>query len=187
MNLNCAALIVLCVCLSFNAHAGKKDYKKLLKHYTHAQETYQREDFYASLNWTASYLHPNLISEALTHMNEMYQFSSTQRVENKKKWHDKLDGYVVFYVNFYGYDYKHSDLSKDNGDWNIFLTSGAERFEPVKIEKITKPSPLEVTLFPYTNIWSRHYYIYFPQEAATGNTMQLNVVGPQGTGKLVWK
>ncbi len=180
-----AVLVALFV--SSPSLAANRKYKAALKENTRTQETYQREDFYASLKWTVTYLKPEFVDVTLGYMSEFYDSSAADQNSKRFEWQKRFHDTTAFYVSFYGYDFNHSDLSNKNGDWEIFLLSDGKRYNATKIEKVGKPSPLEMRLFPYTNLWARHFYVYFPEEAGRGSKIELRVVGPQGNGSLIWK
>jgi hypothetical protein len=172
--------------LSPLAHA-KNPYKKAVKKWTREHEVYQREDFYTSLKWFATLQSDDFIAAKAQEMAQIYEYDGSQHQAYLKKELDQHQPYLSFFVSFYGYDYNNSDISNEKSDWKIQVEVNGERYEPVKIVKIDKLKPLHQRLYPYANLWSRHFFIYFPKPAgADSSQVRLLMNGPFGNDELIW-
>lgn len=168
------------------AASPKKIYKKALKKWSRQQEVYQREDFYVSIDWTATYQSPEFVEAKASRMNQIYDFRGEKARDVLLKEQEKFSKYTGFYVAFYTYQYRFSDLNSKGNGWKLYLEANGERYEPVKIEALKRLRPLYQTLYPYSNLWSRHYYIYFPKVNAAPSDIKLKVTGPLGYSTLSW-
>lgn len=191
------SLVVLAMALLiFNAapafsdsspHASRHDYKKALKRWTRADELYQREDFYASLSWHATYLSAEFVSAQANEIGRIYDHTSYDERRIEREMFDRFAGQTVFFVSFYGYDYKSGDLADKEPQWILRLEVDGQRYAPVKIEPVKKPTPLDKQLFPFINTWSRHYYVYFTGFASVkSEDVHLRINGPYSNGHLNW-
>lgn len=165
----------------------KKSYKKALKAWTHEDELYQREDFYASMKWTVTYLSPEFMAAQADMVSDIYDHSPTEKARYVRQQRDRFGGYEAFFVSFYGYDYKTADLAKKDSIWRLRLEENGREVAPSKFEEIRKPTPFDIQLYPYINTWSRHYFVYFPKAAGLrpGET-KLKINGPYSRGELAW-
>lgn len=172
--------------LSPFVHA-KNPYKKAIKKWTRDNEVYQREDFYASLKWFATLQSDDFIVAKAQEMAKIYEHDAGQTQIYLKKEMDQHHPYLSFFVSFYGYDYNNSDISNEKAGWKLHVEVNGERYEPTKIVRIDKLKPLHQRLYPYSNIWSRHFFVYFPKPAgADASQVKLLVNGPFGNDELIW-
>lgn len=165
-------------------HVRKSVYRKAFKKWTKSDELYQREDFYASMAWHVTYLSPGFLSTLVDEVARIYDYSPAETDKYRREVMQKFGDNSVFFVSFYGYDYKASDISKKDSVWKLRLETADSRDEPEKIELIKKPDPLLTQLYNYIRPWARHYYVYFPQVDAP--TVKLKVNGPHSQGELTW-
>ena len=94
----------------------------------------------------------------------------------------------LFADPFYAYDRKNGDLANKDSDWQLFLDVDGKKIKTKKIEKISKITDYHRVLFPYSNIWSRHYLISFPKHNEQKFTpVTLSIRGPFGQSQLEWK
>lgn len=185
------SLLLLLVFFVATAHAypqtKKKAYRKAFKNVTRYDEIYQREDFYASLTWYATHLSDEFLAAQIEEVARIYDWSPSEKEKYADEQRAKFSNYTVFFVSFYAYDYKTSDLSKKDSVWSLKLETGGQRYEPVKFEAVSRPTPLDIQLYPYINPWSRHYLVYYPKfSSAPKGDLMLRVSGPYAQGSLAW-
>lgn len=185
------SLSFLILLFSFTANTAfastKSEYKKSLKAWTQKQEVYQREDFYASMTWAATLLSPEFLSAQNDEIARIYRQTDDERSQTSAQRMNKFANATVFFVSFYGYDYKTANLAKKDSIWKLRLEVDGERFEPVRFESMSKPTPFDSQLFPYINPWSYHYYVYFPNVTrANSRQIKLTIDGPFSHGVLAW-
>lgn len=180
-------LVALCG-LAFAVHAGEGSYKKTLKKWTRTDEVYKADDFHAVIIWSATILNDRMLSAQAEKYAKAYNVGVSERDEIFEKLEKKREGGTLFFVSFYSYDRKFNDLADKRAGWDLRLEAGDSTFRPLHIEKINKPTPLDLLYFPYFDQWSTGYYVRFPAEAG----MQvfpwtLAVHGPKAHSTLVWK
>lgn len=167
--------------------AKRVSYKKALKQHTESQEIYQREDFHASLSWHATWLKPAFLEAMSYEHAKIYNLNSNERITYLKDLQREYADFDVFFVSFYSYDRKESDLASLRTVWKLRLEGeGDQYYSPAKFEKVAKPNTYLKRMFPYINTWSNHYYVFFPK-SGFGKSAKLSVRGPTGKGHLTWK
>ena len=164
----------------------KKQYEKTLWKWTRTSEVFQRDDFNASLKWYATPINEEIIAAQIRRVASVYQYDQPEYDNLSAKMTERFSHYTVYYVSFYSYEYRFEDLSKESNDWKIYLESNCNKTAPIKIEKINKVSQMDQMLFPYSNLWSHHYYIYFPKQSESTCPVKLSVFGPGGKDTLTW-
>ncbi len=185
---------LLCLLLGFaGRHADAKSYrhsyKKSLKQATRSQELYQREDFHASLKWQATWLNAEFLQAWSNEHARIYHLSESERQAYLAELEQKFSGFDAFFVNFYSYDYRESDLTNLKSVWHLRLPAedaDGEGVQPVKVTKISKPDSYLKRIFPYIDVWSSHCYVFFPKGTQPDGHMTLNVFGPTGKSHLSW-
>jgi hypothetical protein len=182
----CALLLTL-ISPQLFAHVAKKEYRKALKTWSRSDELYQRQDFYASMKWDVTYFSPDFFAAQVDEVARIYDSSPAENAKYGNDQHAKFGGFTIFFVSFYGYDYKNSDLAKKNSVWTLRMEVGGERYDPVKFESVNKPTPLDRQLYPYINTWARHYFVYFPKISVLNpGDLKLKINGPYSQGSLSW-
>lgn len=169
------------------AKSLKKVYQKALKTWTRDDELYQRDDFYASMKWHATYLSSEFQAVQNEFVVDVYGYSPTERAKFVRERQNRFGGYVAFFVSFYGYDYKTADLAAKDSIWRLRLDAGGREVAPAKFEEIKKPTPFDMQIYPYINTWSRHYFVYFPKTSGlVSGEIKLKINGPNSRGELAW-
>lgn len=165
----------------------KRDYKKALKTWTRDDELFQRPDFYASMKWSVTYLSPSFVRAQNDELARIYNRLPSEKDAALRGAQSRYGGYEAFFVSFYGYDYKTADLAKKDSIWLLRLEVNGRRYEPVKIEPLSKPTPIDIDLYPYINTWARYYTVYFPKVSGIrSGDVTLHIHGPDAEGALSW-
>ena len=72
-----------------------------------------------------------------------------------------------FYVALYAQESKWADLDAEEPTWIVRLVDSAgTETDPIKLDKVRRPTARELTYFPYTNSFRTVYRLSFPR--ATG-------------------
>lgn len=168
---------------------SSSQYKKTYKTWTRSDEVYQREDFHASFKWHATRLSPEFIQSWAEEYAHIYDLNQDQQVAYSQDLDNKYSGQNVFFVVFYSYNNRESDLAKKDSIWQLSLKSQSEKLSPVKIEKLSKPNSFDKRIFKDLDTWSTGYFVYFPkfQSETQGYPITLSIHGPTGHGDLSWK
>ncbi len=189
----CARALVFLVCVFFLAVMlitpcfAKTSYKKIFKQVSRHEEVYGRDDFYASLNWYATYQDAAFLSAKVDKIARIYDYDSDRKSALWQAERKNLDKYHRFFVCLYTYEYKYGDLTSHDTVWELVLDVDGEKIKPEKIELIPKVDPLTQSLFPYSNIWSRHFEVLFPKKNhVAGVPLRLQINGPFGRSVLKW-
>lgn len=197
-------ILLFCGGVFFSAAAStKSDYRRAFKKHTRSDELYQNVGLYASISWYATVLSPEFARAQAGEAARIYHYTPKEQEDFYRAELSKSSGQLRLFLSFYAFDRKSSDITKKGNPWQLKLVKNGQEYQPVKIEKVDKPTQLEKWFFPYINIWSVHYYITFPVALGDcitsdiscntsyiyNNTspLSLEVRGPFGHGTLVWK
>lgn len=77
---------------------------------------------------------------------------------------------IVFWVNLYSSYYESSNISDKNSFWNVYLDCNGKKIQPLKIEEVSKDSPLNAWLYlGPKDYWSKNYIIEFNKNCDINN------------------
>jgi len=186
-----SVVLLFCILFSFIIFPSdlyaKKSYKRVLKSWTRQKEVYGRDDFYACMKWFVTYQSNEFVNSKIDKVTGMYKYSDQKAGQFLQAEKEKYDGYYGFYISFYAYDYRYSDLSAKDSVWELQLEVDGKQMSPAKIKKISSLTPFYRSLYPYSNVWSRHYIVYFPKKTKISNPpLTLSINGPFGHSSLKW-
>ncbi|HSC87444.1 MAG TPA: hypothetical protein VLC09_09255 [Polyangiaceae bacterium] len=127
---------------------------------------------------------------------EDYRLSAAERRSMLDRSLAEARAGETFYVALFAQNQKYGDLKIDDPTWIVRLVddSGNET-PPLNVERIRKPTAVELTYFPYTSPWRLVYRITFPRQNARGTSIVrpdarwfgLRFAGPLGNTTLVWE
>lgn len=170
-----------------SADARAPSYKKTLKKWTRGAELYQRDDFHASLTWDVSWITNDLLEAQARKYGKVYEVDESVQQEKLAEWQAHHGGGAVFLVSFYSYERREKDLSRESSVWKLKLDANGRELTPVKIEKINRKDSLLKLFYPFVNLWTHQYYVYFPEGSlSSSDKLMLSINGPTGKGKLYW-
>jgi len=100
-----------------------------------------------------------------------------------------------FYVALASENRRQADLTRPESAWVVRLTDDrGNETEPVEIERIRKPGPVEQAYFPYTSVFRQVFRVRFPAATERGpsiaedaTSVVLRFSGPRGEQALEWK
>lgn len=88
---------------------------------------------------------------------------------------------TVFWVNLYSSYYESNNISDKKSFWNVYLDCNGKRIQPVKIEEVSKDSPLNAWLYlKPKNYWSSNYIIEF-DKSCDSDTIDFNMASIVGS------
>ena len=184
-------MVFLCTCLSTNTTwaTGHKSssYKKQLKNWTREDEVYQREDFHASFKWHATRLSDEFLEAWANEQAKIYDLDDEAKVRFLQNLQNEYANQDVFFVSFYSYSFRESDLSNPKAVWKLSLETADSILVPVQIQKLPKPTSYHSRIFKYIDTWSTCYFVTFPKSQNGDQDFHLKINGPTGKGQLQWK
>jgi hypothetical protein len=180
-------LLLFCFLLPSSSWA-KFNYKKPLKKWTRQNEVYQREDFYASMLWTATFHSKEFLHAKVEKISGFYDYNDSQKQNLMNEELSKIEDEMVFFVSVYTYNYRDANLTLDSNAWEILATVQGQAVKPKTVKRIKKPSPTQLSLYPYINLWSNHYMITFPKPISGDvRNIELSLKSPFAKDTFVWK
>jgi hypothetical protein len=177
------AVLVFCACAGTRA---KHVYRAVLHEWTRSGEAFQSELLFISVKWHASLLSPDLLLAQANEVGNVYQ-AGDERDAFLASESTRYRGTISFFVSFYSFEHKYSDLSREDCSWKLSLVDHGARSTPLTIQKIHTLTPLQRYLFPYVDTWSSFYIVSFPRAASTNyHGLELSIRGPDGSSHLDW-
>ncbi len=125
-----------------------------------------------------------------------YRLSEGKKASFLKRSLDESKKYHQFYVALYAQHYNWADLEEDEPTWIVRLVDSAgTETDPIKLDKIRKPSVRELSYFPYTNSFRTVYRVSFPRATEQGTAtiasdakwFALRFAGAQGQADVTWQ
>lgn len=168
---------------------ARPSYNRILKKWTRHDDLYQRDDFYASLVWKATFLSDAVLQAQIEKIAKIYDHDAEKLAEAQAEQNKRFAGKVGFYVSVYTYDFKSADLNDPRNEWLVQMEVDSKKYRSEKIEKLGKLTPMYQKLYPYSDIWSRQYLVYFdkPENFDGATKIKLSLNGPEAKGVLEWK
>lgn len=179
-------LILFFLIFTMTAQAKEPSYKKVLKEWTRTHTVYQSSDFHVSILWNATLLNEEMINAMASYYQKTYNISDEERVEVMADFKQKQEGELLFFVSFYTSNRSFADIQNPRAHWDLRLNVGPHAYKPLRIEKVSKQTPLLQLYFPYLDQWSKGYYVWFPSESKS-EAFELSIHGPQAHSELEWK
>lgn len=176
--------------ISFSSSSFSKSpsYKRVYKKWTRSDSVFGLSDFHASILWSATLLNDQVIEAQAKKFAKAYEVPLNEKEEELKRLKEKRGDEVLFFVSFYSHDRHFNDLTNKRAKWDLRFEAGEVTYRPVRLEKFTRPNPLDKLYYPSLGPWSHGYYVWFPAEAGMRpHPWVLSVHGPKTRSKLKWK
>ena len=163
-------------------------FKKALKKYHRHGESFSFSTLFDNITWDVVYKSPEFREAATRKLAKDYRWTEDEL--KTKLWdedHEAAKG-PEFIAMVYTYHKTWNDLDVKDSIWKLRLEGDGKQFEAVSIVKI-KPTPIDTSLYPFVDPWTKAYSVVFPQEAYSildGN-FSLSVFGVKGKNTLRWK
>src|SRR5690606_36465606 len=98
-----------------------------------------------------------------------YRFSSAKKRSFLKRSLDEAKEFHQFYVALFAQQPTWAELEVDDPAWVVRLVDSAgTETDPIKLDRIRKPTARELSSFPYTNSFRTVYRISFPRQTEEG-------------------
>lgn len=171
------------------------DYDSVLSRWTRSESLISMSDLDNFLSATATYESWDFRWAFVVRYAEDYRLTVDQQHALLESSLAETKEYHQFYVALYAQRRPWGDLTAENPAWIVRLIDdlGSET-APNEIKRIKKPSPIELTYFPYTTPWRSTYRIRFPVLTLDGRRtisdrarwLGLRFAGAQGNQQLLW-
>ena len=154
---------------------ARASYNSVLRKWTKDGRSFAANTMDARLIW-----HATLLSDELV--------DAQQRLAQKRKVtlpSQDLTG-VNFFLKFYTHKALNNFSLDDGSTWKIFLVgSNGQEVPAIKIDSVTI-TPVESTLYPHMDRWSKAYIVKFPEtDLGTGPKLVLRSIVAESV--LEWK
>jgi hypothetical protein len=171
------------------------DYDSVLRRWTRTESLISLSALDNFLTATATYESWDFRWAYAVRYAEDYRLTVDQRHALLERSLAETEQYHQFYVALYAQKLRWADLSSPNPAWIVRLIDDqGNETAPSEIERIRKPSAIELTYFPYTTPWRTTHRIRFPVLTLDGrrtisdraNWLGLRFAGAQGNQRLLW-
>ena len=172
------------------------DYDSVLRRWTRTQDMISLSELDNFLTATATYESWDFRWAYAVRYAEDYRLTVDQTHVLLQNSLAETQKYHQFYVALYAQRRYWSDLTADNAAWIVRLIDdqGSET-APMEIKRISNPSAIELTYFPYTTPWRVVHQIRFPLMTLDGRPtvsprahwLGLRFAGAQGHQQLLWE
>jgi hypothetical protein len=171
------------------------DYKPVLEMWTRKTELISQEEMDNVLSVTATFESWDFRFAYVERYARDYRLSDAKKAAFQKRSLEESQKYHQFYVALYAQEGKWADLDAEEPTWIVRLVdSSGKETDPIKMDKVRRPTARELTYFPYTNSFRTVYRLSFPRLAASGaptiapdaEWFALRFAGAQGQADVTW-
>ena len=146
--------------------ASQERYREALDRFTRHAEIYELFDTRA---FTAATLQTMAFRQARVARMADFRSQTAADVEallaaERKAHEEALEVVVGLHANERRFD----DMNKPNSIWSLALVSEAGEVAPLTVERISRPDPNFVALYPYLGAFWTAYRVRFPRNLASG-------------------
>ncbi len=163
-------------------------FKKALKKYHRFGQNFNPSTFHDNISWHVIYKSPEFREAFAYKYAKDYRLSAEEL--KSKLWDEEQEAAKgpEFILIVYTYSKSWNDLDSKDSVWKLRLEAGDKQFDPLSITSF-KPTPLETSIYPYMDPWTKAYSVLFPKEAdaALENDFSLSIFGVKGKSTLKWK
>ncbi|MFO0660983.1 MAG: hypothetical protein U0165_14300 [Polyangiaceae bacterium] len=171
------------------------DYDQVLERWTRSGSLVAINELDDLLSITSTYESWDFRWAYVVRYSADYRFTVEQRKEllestlaDSRKTHQ-------FYIALHGANRRELDLSKKTSAWVVRLIDDhGNETAAAEITPIKKPSAIERTYFPYTNVWRVAFRVRFPATidghptiAPDAQWFGLRFAGAQGNSDIIWQ
>lgn len=201
---------LILACLSFGCRPGPaaislhggpraythRDYEPLLHLWTRKAQLLSVDEMDNVLTVTSTFESWDFRWAYVERYARDYRLTDARKQQFLKRSLDESKKYHQFYVALYAQHPRWGDLEEDDPTWIVRLvdSTGAET-DPLEMDRIPKPSPRELTYFPYTSSFRTVYRLSFPRATEGGTPtisesadwFALRFAGAQGSADVTWQ
>lgn len=163
-------------------------FKKALKKYHRHGENFNPSTFHDNITWDAIYKSSQFREAATYKIAKDYRISDDEL--KSKLWDEEQEAAKgpEFILLVYTYSKTWNDLDSKESVWKLRLEGSGKQFDPESITPF-KPTPLQTSLYPYIDPWTKCYSVLFPKEAYSilDGDFSLGIFGVKGKSTLRWK
>lgn len=177
-----------------NYDAG--DYKPALAKWTRKAELLSVDEMDNVLTVTSTYESWDFRWAYAERYARDYRMSDPKKESFRRRSLEESQKYHQFYVALYAQEPKWADLEADEPAWIVRLvdSSGTET-DPIKLDKVRRPTARDLTYYPYTNSFRTVYRLSFPRSTPSGTPtiaenaewFALRFAGAQGRADVTWE
>lgn len=171
------------------------DYKPALRTWTRKTELLSVDEMDNVLSVTSTFESWDFRWAYTERYARDYRISDSKKESLRQRSLEESKKYHQFYVALYAQEQKWADLDVEEPTWIVRLvdSSGTET-DPIKMDKVRKPTARELTYYPYTNSFRTVYRLSFPRRTESGTPtiapnaewFALRFAGAQGQADVTW-
>lgn len=171
------------------------DYESILKRWTRSESLVALHELDDLLSVTSTYESWDFRWAYVVRYADDYRLTVEQRKVLLETTLAETRQHHQFYMALHGSNRRWNDISRKSSAWVVRLIDdkGNETI-PSEIQAIAKPTALETTYFPYTNVWRQAFRVKFPTSVDGRPTLApdarwfgLRFAGAQGHQDVIWQ
>lgn len=180
--------LLLCFMALSATAADVPSFKKALKKYHRHGAQFNFSTFHDNITWDVIYKSAEFREAAAYKYAKDYRLSDS---ELQAKLVDEEQAALKgpeFIVLVFTYSKAWNNFDAPDSVWKLRLEAEGKQFDPVSIVAF-KPTPLETSLYPFFDPWTKAYSVLFPTEAyaVLNEQFSLSAFGAKGKSTLRWK
>ncbi len=177
-------------------HYDASDYRPTLKKWTRKAELVSVDEMDNVLSVTSTYESWDFRWAYAERYAIDYRLSDEKKRALLKRNLDESQKYHQFYVALFAQYPAWGELDVDEPAWVVRLVDSAgTETDPIKLDRIRRPTPRELSYFPYTNSFRTVYRVSFPRTTDEGTQsiapeadwFALRFAGAQGQTDVIWE
>ena len=197
-----AAVLASCGSPRVSLSAGPRtyapdDYAFIQQRWTRKASLLSMQDLDDKLTATATFESWDFRWAYVMRYAEDFRLTEKERARMMTAELDDARQFHRFYVALYtSTHHRYADLTKPSAPWVVRLVdSQGHEIEPVEMQKIAKPTPVERKYFPYTSVWRQAFRVKFRRRVNGSDAgiddenaawIALRFSGAEGVEELQW-
>lgn len=176
---------------------GPKDYERIFERWTREKQVFNLDTLENSLTVSATFRSWQFRQAYVERYADDYRLDAAdKRALLEEQWRE-YEAWNEFLVASTATKPKWADFARDDSPWVIALANDrGNEVAPASIEKVSKPSAVLRTYYPFISVYRKTFVIRFPRTAGDGAThviahdvasFSLLFSGALGRAELTWK
>ena len=176
---------------------GSKDYERIFEHWTRERQVFNLDTMENPLTVSATFRSWQFRQAFVERYADDYRLDAGAKAGMLAEQRDEWEAWNEFLVASTATNQKWADFSRDDSAWVMALTNDlGQEVGLSSIEKVSKPSPMLRTYYPFISVYRKTFILRFPKVLPDGSTPVLSsdigafslvFSGALGRAELEWK
>jgi hypothetical protein len=176
---------------------GSKDYERIFEHWTREKQVFNLDTMENPLTVSATFRSWQFRQAFVERYADDYRLDEASRAQLLEEQRSEWEAWNEFLVAATATNQKWADFSREDSAWVMALTNDlGQEVALAEIEKVSKPSPMLRTYYPFITVYRKTFVLRFPKLLPGGSTPVLSggvgsfslvFSGALGRAELEWK